>query len=156
VAWVIAFAALAHEDNARAFGGTLGGVAALSAMLRTPVTKDSHGEGLQAACLALGNLAAAHRPNQVRYRRPLALPVPASRCCSRFSSSLSLDVSLSLSLSLSLLSVNGVFSDHACARGLMPRLYLVPAQGVMGQYLAVERLLALVSDNTPLAVKKVT
>jgi hypothetical protein len=62
--WAIAFAVQDHEENAQAFGLTLGGVGGLTSMLRKAVPEGTGGEKIQAACFALANLAAAHRPNQ--------------------------------------------------------------------------------------------
>ena len=64
IAWAIVFAVLEHQENAENFGYTLGGIGGLVSLLRKPIPDGTNGEALQAACYALGNLAAAHRPNQ--------------------------------------------------------------------------------------------
>lgn len=62
--WAVAFAAIGHPENAESFGLTVGGVAGLVSQLRKPVPEGTAGESLQAACYALGNLAASHHENQ--------------------------------------------------------------------------------------------
>jgi hypothetical protein len=64
ISWGIAFGTIAHKENAEDFGLTLGGIGGLTSLLRKPMVEGTTGEALQAACYALGNLAASHHPNQ--------------------------------------------------------------------------------------------
>ena len=64
MSWAIAFASIQHAQNAESFGQTLGGIGGLVSQLRKPIPEGTNGEAIQAACYALGNLAASHKPNQ--------------------------------------------------------------------------------------------